>query len=73
MELEMNFNNRIDHHMRKIEAQKAESQRREKIAEIEEVACDLHDAFFGNEFDRDSLLRAEEYLMEFVRFLKEGN
>lgn len=69
----MNFNNRIDHYMRKIEAQKAEAQRREKIAEIEEVACDLHDAFFGNAYDRESLLRAEEFLMEFVQYLKEGN
>lgn len=59
--------------MRKIEAQKAEAQRKEKIAEIEEVACDLHDAYFGNEFDRDSLFRAEEYLMEFISRLKGEN
>ena len=69
----MNWTNRIDHHLRELEAKKEASALKEKIAEIEECACDLHDAFFGNEFDRDSLLKAEEFLMEFINYLKERN
>jgi hypothetical protein len=69
----MIFNNRVDHHLRAIEAKKEADALKEKIAEIEECACSLHDAYFGNEFDRDALLRSEEYLMELVRYLKGQN
>lgn len=59
--------------MRAIEANKEAEALRDKIAEIEECAVALHDAFFGNEFDRDALLRSEEFLMMFIQYLKEGN
>jgi predicted secreted Zn-dependent protease len=69
----MNFNNRIDHHLRAIEAKKEAEALKDKIAEISECAVALHDAFFGNEFDRDALLRSEEFLMMFIQYLKGNN
>jgi hypothetical protein len=69
----MNWINRIDHHLRELEAKKEASALKEKIAEIEECACDLHDAYFGNEFSRESLLRSEELLIEFICYLRRQN
>jgi hypothetical protein len=69
----MDLNNRIDKFLREFETKQERKKLVEKIAEIEECACDLHDAFFGNAYDRESLLRAEEYLMEFVQYLKGRN
>jgi hypothetical protein len=66
----MDWLNRIDQHQRDFDERKERKNLIEKIAEIEECACDLHDAFFGHEFDRDALLRSEEFLMEYVNFLK---
>lgn len=66
----MDFLNRIDQHLRDLEAQKERKDLADKIAEIEECSVQLHDAYFGNEFDRDALLKSEEYLMEYVNFLK---
>lgn len=56
----MDLNNRIDEFFREHEARQERKKLIEKIAEIEECACDLHDAYFGNEFSRESLLKSEE-------------
>jgi predicted secreted Zn-dependent protease len=69
----MDFNNRIDHHLRAVEAKKEAEALKDKIAEISECAVSLHDAYFGNEFDRDALLRSEEYLIEFMQYLRGRN
>jgi hypothetical protein len=69
----MDFLNRIDQHLRDLEAQKERKDLADKIAEISECSVALHDAFFGNEFDRDALLRSEELLIEFMQYLKEMN
>lgn len=65
--------NRIDQHLRDLEAQKERKDLVEKISEIEECSVALHDAYFGNEFDRDALLKSEELLIEFMQYLKEMN
>lgn len=69
----MDFLNRIDQHLRNFEAKKAKEDLKTKIAEIEECSVQLHDAFFGNYFDRDALLKSEELLIEFMQYLKEMN
>lgn len=69
----MDLNNRIDKFLREFEAKQERKKLADKIAEIEECACDLHDAYFGNEFSRESLLRSEELLIEFICYLKREN
>ncbi len=69
----MDFKNRIDHHLRAIESKKEADALKDKIAEIEECAVSLHDAYFGNEFSRESLLKSEELLIEFIFYLKREN
>ena len=69
----MDLNNRIDEFFREHEARQEKKKLIEKISEIEECACDLHDAYFGNEFSRESLLKSEELLIEFICYLKRQN
>jgi hypothetical protein len=65
--------NRIDKFLRDFEAKKERADLKTKISEIEECSVALHNAHFGNEFDRDALLRSEELLIEFMQYLKRMN
>ncbi len=64
------WENRIDWAQAKFRDEQIKAKRADLIAEIEECAVDLHDAYFGNEFSRESLLKSEEFLMMYAGFLR---
>lgn len=67
------INNRIDWIAAKEKEAEIIAKRQIIIEHIEECACELHNAYFGEDFSREALLKSEEFLSEFASYLKSLN